>query len=126
MQTPEGHSYVGVDFARSLCGVSIVWSGEAMEAALRDCCQGIKIGKILVQRKTDVCNDMSVDPGSPVKGDSCDLANYTRLRANVRPASILPIRVESQPLNDMVSSYQHVYKKLGLQELYFWVFTLCQ
>jgi hypothetical protein len=25
-------------------------AGEAMEAALRECCQGIKIGKILVHR----------------------------------------------------------------------------
>jgi uridine kinase len=45
--TPDGHHYVGVDFARSLCGVSIIRSGEAMESALRDCCQGIKIGKVL-------------------------------------------------------------------------------
>jgi uracil phosphoribosyltransferase len=33
-----------------LCGVSIIRSGEAMENALRACCQGIKIGKILVHR----------------------------------------------------------------------------
>jgi hypothetical protein len=26
-------------------------AGEAMEAALRECCQGIKIGKILVHRR---------------------------------------------------------------------------
>jgi hypothetical protein len=50
VQTPEGYQYVGVDFARSLCGVSIIRSGEAMEGALRECCQGIKIGKILVHR----------------------------------------------------------------------------
>jgi uridine kinase len=48
--TPTGHPYVGVDFARKLCGVSIIRSGESMEAALRDCCKGIKIGKILVHR----------------------------------------------------------------------------
>ncbi|WIA17892.1 hypothetical protein OEZ85_009392 [Tetradesmus obliquus] len=46
--TPTGHAYVGVDFARKLCGVSIIRSGESMEAALRTCCKGIKIGKILV------------------------------------------------------------------------------
>lgn len=45
-----GHPYVGVDFAKGLCGVSVIRSGEAMEAALRECCQGIKIGKILVHR----------------------------------------------------------------------------
>jgi len=48
--TPTGHHYVGVDFARKLCGVSVIRSGESMEAALRTCCKGIKIGKILVVR----------------------------------------------------------------------------
>jgi len=48
--TPTGQPYCGVDFARGLCGVSVIRSGEAMEAALRECCQGIKIGKILVHR----------------------------------------------------------------------------
>ncbi len=42
--------YVGVDFAKKLCGVSIIRSGESMENALRACCKGIKIGKILVHR----------------------------------------------------------------------------
>lgn len=48
--TPTGHHYVGVEFARKLCGVSIIRSGESMENALRACCKGIKIGKILVHR----------------------------------------------------------------------------
>eukprot|EP00884_Botryococcus_braunii_P007943 jgi/Botrbrau1/1714/Bobra.116_2s0056.1 len=48
--TPTGHTYVGVDFAKKLCGVSIIRSGESMENALRACCKGIKIGKILVHR----------------------------------------------------------------------------
>jgi len=48
--TPTGHRYVGVGFCRGICGVSVIRSGEAMEAALRECCQGIKIGKILVHR----------------------------------------------------------------------------
>lgn len=48
--TPTGHPYVGVDFARGICGVSVIRSGESMENALRECCQGIKIGKILVHR----------------------------------------------------------------------------
>ena len=48
--TPTGRPYVGVDFAKRLCGVSIIRSGESMENALRGCCQGIKIGKILVHR----------------------------------------------------------------------------
>jgi len=49
--TPTGKAYSGVSFARKLCGVSIIRSGEAMENALRACCMGIKIGKILVNRK---------------------------------------------------------------------------
>ena len=48
--TPTGYQYVGVRFASKLCGVSIIRSGESLEAALRDCCKGIKIGKILVHR----------------------------------------------------------------------------
>lgn len=48
--TPTGHHYVGVDFTRGICGVSIIRSGEAMETVLRECCQGVKLGKILVHR----------------------------------------------------------------------------
>ncbi|KAK9820353.1 hypothetical protein WJX72_009364 [[Myrmecia] bisecta] len=58
--TPTGHQYVGVDFAKKLCGVSIIRSGESMENALRACCKGVKIGKILVHRellRPDKLND---------------------------------------------------------------------
>ena len=51
--TPTDNLYVGVEFAKKLCGVSIVRSGESMENALRACCKGIKIGKILVHRTGD-------------------------------------------------------------------------
>jgi uridine kinase len=44
-----------VDFAKKLCGVSIIRSGESMENALRACCKGIKIGKILIHRTGDRC-----------------------------------------------------------------------
>ena len=55
--TPTGAKYVGVEFARKLCGVSLIRSGESMETALRACCQGIKIGKILVHRCAAIqCN----------------------------------------------------------------------
>jgi uracil phosphoribosyltransferase len=37
--TPTGAPYLGVDFTRGICGVSIIRSGEAMETALRECCQ---------------------------------------------------------------------------------------
>ncbi|XAR56825.1 Uracil phosphoribosyltransferase [Bertholletia excelsa] len=51
--TPTGAVYTGVDFCKRLCGVSIVRSGESMENALRACCKGIKIGKILIHREGD-------------------------------------------------------------------------
>jgi len=53
--TPTGAPYVGVDFAKKLCGVSVIRSGESMENALRACCKGIKIGKVLVHRHGDKC-----------------------------------------------------------------------
>ncbi len=48
-----GEQYTGVEFTRGICGVSVIRSGEAMENALRECCQGIKIGKVLVHRRTN-------------------------------------------------------------------------
>ena len=48
--TPTGRRYVGVEFAKKICGVSVIRSGESMENALRACCKSIKIGKILVHR----------------------------------------------------------------------------
>eukprot|EP00249_Psilotum_nudum_P007461 c20575_g1_i1 orf=160-1632(+) len=51
--TPTGSVYIGVDFCKQLCGVSIIRSGESMENALRACCKGIKIGKILIHRDGD-------------------------------------------------------------------------
>lgn len=51
--TPTGSVYAGVDFCKRLCGVSVIRSGESMENALRACCKGIKIGKILIHREGD-------------------------------------------------------------------------
>ncbi|CAI7934253.1 unnamed protein product, partial [Closterium sp. NIES-54] len=51
--TPTGSTYVGINFSRKLCGVSIIRSGESMENALRACCKGVKIGKILIHREGD-------------------------------------------------------------------------
>ncbi|KAG2714844.1 hypothetical protein I3843_03G050400 [Carya illinoinensis] len=51
--TPTGSVYTGVDFCKKLCGVSIIRSGESMENAMRACCKGIKIGKILIHRDGD-------------------------------------------------------------------------
>jgi len=50
---PTGQSYDGVKFAKGICGVSIVRSGEAMEKGLRECCRSIRIGKILIQKDFD-------------------------------------------------------------------------
>ena len=60
--TPTGRQYVGVDFAKKLCGVSIIRSGESMENALRACCKGIKIGKILVHRCAGDCESKVISP----------------------------------------------------------------
>ena len=49
--TPNGDRYNGVTFSKKICGVALIRSGEAMENALRACCKGIKIGKILVARR---------------------------------------------------------------------------
>ncbi|CAI7818725.1 unnamed protein product [Closterium sp. NIES-53] len=51
--TPTGSTYVGVDFCKNLCGVSIIRSGESMENALRACVKGIRLGKILIHREGD-------------------------------------------------------------------------
>lgn len=50
--TPTKSEYLGKDYdpAEQLCAVSIVRAGESMEAAVRQCCLGIRFGKILIQR----------------------------------------------------------------------------
>ncbi|XP_042010023.1 uridine kinase-like protein 3 isoform X1 [Salvia splendens] len=53
VNTPTGSVYTGVDFCKRLCGASVIRSGESMENALRACCKGIKIGKILIHREGD-------------------------------------------------------------------------
>ena len=35
----SGEPYTGVEFHKGICGVSVIRSGEAMENALRECCQ---------------------------------------------------------------------------------------
>merc|ERR1712086_1167165 len=50
MGTPTDSEYEGLAFGARLCGVSIVRAGESMESALMQCCSGIRIGKILIQR----------------------------------------------------------------------------
>lgn len=54
VKTPTGDTYLGVQFTPKLCGVSIIRSGEAMETGLRECCAGIKIGKMLIRPDVSV------------------------------------------------------------------------
>jgi len=49
-QCPDPPPCAGVDFAKKLCGVSMIRSGESMENALRATLRGVKIGKILIHR----------------------------------------------------------------------------
>jgi uridine kinase len=58
--TPSGDQYAGVEFCRQICGVSMIRSGEAMENALRACCLGVKIGKILIHRTGDSSHGQSI------------------------------------------------------------------
>lgn len=51
--TPTGDTFSGLAFGCKICGVSIVRAGESMEAGLREVCQSIRIGKILIQRNED-------------------------------------------------------------------------
>mmetsp|Transcript_24191 Transcript_24191/g.53662 ORF Transcript_24191/g.53662 Transcript_24191/m.53662 type:complete len:463 (+) Transcript_24191:83-1471(+) len=51
VSTPCGEPYSGLNFCDNLCGVSVIRSGEAMENALRACCSGIKIGKMLIKKE---------------------------------------------------------------------------
>ena len=69
VETPSGEQYVGVDFAKRLCGVSIIRSGESMETALRACCKGIRIGKILVLRNGNDAGNVLVYERLPTDVD---------------------------------------------------------
>jgi uracil phosphoribosyltransferase len=48
--TPTGERFIGAEFLGKICAVSIVRAGEAMEKAVREVCEDIRIGKILIQR----------------------------------------------------------------------------
>lgn len=48
--TPTGRIYKGTTFGSSICGISVVRAGEAMERGLRAVCKSVRIGKILIQR----------------------------------------------------------------------------
>jgi len=48
--TPTGSEYQGLEWTQNICGVSIIRAGESMETGLREICQSVRIGKILIQR----------------------------------------------------------------------------
>ncbi|XP_061946908.1 LOW QUALITY PROTEIN: uridine kinase-like protein 5 [Populus nigra] len=69
--TPTGSVYPGVVFCKRLCGVSVIRSGESMENALRACCKGIKIGKILIHGEGN--------NGRQVRGGNCTMPHSLSL-----------------------------------------------
>jgi len=85
--TPTGAAYVGVDFAKKLCGVSVIRSGESMENALRACCKGIKIGKVLVHRHGDKCTPGPVLATKPDGGK--ELLVYEKLPKDIADRHVL-------------------------------------
>lgn len=50
VETNAGSTYFGLAPTGKICGVSIMRAGEAMEQGLRESCNGVRIGKILIQR----------------------------------------------------------------------------
>lgn len=52
--TPSGLLFKGLEFDAKICGVSVMRAGESMEKALRECCQGTRLGKILIQKEENV------------------------------------------------------------------------
>lgn len=51
--TPTGCTYEGIEWTGRIVGVPILRSGEAMEAGLREVCNDVRIGKILIQRNEE-------------------------------------------------------------------------
>lgn len=51
--TPTESNFSGFDFAGKICAVSIIRAGESMEKAVREVCEDIKLGKILIQRNEE-------------------------------------------------------------------------
>ncbi|XP_057833975.2 uridine kinase-like protein 4 isoform X1 [Cryptomeria japonica] len=70
--SPTGSLHIGADFCETLCGVSIIRSGESMENALRECCKGIKIGKIFIHGDGDNGNKL-INENLPKDISNCHL-----------------------------------------------------
>jgi uracil phosphoribosyltransferase len=50
ISTPLNSKFIGAEFGGKICAVSIIRAGESMEKAVREVCDKIRIGKILIQR----------------------------------------------------------------------------
>ena len=57
IETPTGSKFNGAEFEGKLCAVSIIRACESMEKAVREVCEDIRIGKILIQR-----NEKTAEP----------------------------------------------------------------
>lgn len=53
VETPTGSKYLGCMPASHICGVSIERSGGSMVQGLREVCQNVRIGKLLIQRNEE-------------------------------------------------------------------------
>ncbi|XP_074371011.1 uridine/cytidine kinase UKL1, chloroplastic-like isoform X2 [Apium graveolens] len=96
--TPTGSVYAGVDFCKKLCGVSIVRSGESMENAMRACCKGIKIGKILIHRDGD-------------NGKQLITKNFQKISQNDMSCSWIQfLELATQPTRRLNYSYRREYR----------------
>mmetsp|Transcript_7348 Transcript_7348/g.12684 ORF Transcript_7348/g.12684 Transcript_7348/m.12684 type:complete len:495 (-) Transcript_7348:439-1923(-) len=107
--TPVDGTYVGLSFTRGLCGVSVIRSGEAMENALRDCCKGIKIGKMLLDRPTKTLNRensrSSLNEDNDGKVDKIRLI-YEKLPGDIAQRHVLlldPILATGNSANEAIS-----------------------
>ena len=86
VKTPTDAVYTGLHVNASVCGVSVIRSGEAMENALRSCWKGIDIGKILVQRRHHgVATPVNGSVSPPRRGSGAEGAGGERTCGGGRP-----------------------------------------
>lgn len=125
--TPNGSEYEGEQFDSSICGVSIIRSGSSMEAPLRRICNGIKIGKILIQSDRSGCptllyvnlpnsiKDKKVLVLDPllITGATATMAVHVLMDHDVKPSDIFFLT--------HVASYQGIHVKLSIYLLFFFM-----
>ncbi|TKW29889.1 hypothetical protein SEVIR_3G424700v4 [Setaria viridis] len=131
--TPTGSVYTGVEFSKRLCGISVIRSGESMENALRACCKGIKIGKILIHREGDngqqlIYHNLPKDIANrhvllldPIlgTGNSAVQAISLLLKKGVQEANIIFLNLISAPQGVHVVSKRFPRVKIVTSEIEF-------